>query len=444
MRVDFVKLVTRLFLALSLVFALFLTQGNLCFAADELFQMSVKQVKSGNYKHAIENLGKVLAHNPRDYRAYYFLGFCYEKGGDLKTASNMYARAMRLGYKTRVYDKAATRLQKVNPNAYVAAVSAAQGGGRQPVARPSGNAPTRAASATVSSSSSGQRYTQSATSSRGDYSNLPPEARIRYHQKPGSPHQLLSASVNGRPITVFFDTGAEGCVFGQTHFRQLGIKIPTGKPMGYSAGVGDGGAQPTWRVNVNLKVGPIEKRNFPINYVPAYSGEPLLGQTFFADFHYTIDDTGKTILFVRNDRTAAKQSQGSIYSGSNANRYEVPFENQGREIVVQVKVNGRTIPMFFDTGASGVLLTLQHCRQLGIKVPSSAKTLRGQGVQGSSLMLAFPVRSISMGPIEHRDFEVWVNPSGMIPHPLLGQSFFKNYKYSIDNVNKVIKFTRIR
>ncbi len=443
MRVDLVKLVTRLFLALSLVFALFLTQGNLCFAADELFQMSVKQVKSGNYKYAMENLGKVIAHNPRDYRAYYFLGFCYEKGGDLKTASNMYARAMVLGYKTRVYDKAATRLQKVNPNAYVAAVSAAQNPASRSRSFPTTvpNSPSRSTSASSSRTSS---ISTTAASSGESYGNLPPEARIRYHQNPGSPHQLLPASVNGRPITVFFDTGAESCVFGKCHFEQLGLPIPTGKPQTVTRGVGKNGIQATWIVKVTLKVGPIQKENFPIRFVPAYKGEPLLGQTFFADFQYTIDDAGKTILFVRNDRVTSAQSRGSAYSSSSSDRYEVPFTNEGREIIVKVKVNGREIPMFFDTGATPVLLSVKHCGELGIAIPKRVRISRHTGVQGQSLDIAFPVSSISMGPIEHRNFEISVTKQKSLPHPLLGQDFYKNYRYSIDNVNKVIKFTRIR
>lgn len=416
-------------------------------AADEEFRLGVAHVKKGEYPQAIKNLGICLKKNPRDYRAYYFLGVCYENAGDLKNASAMFSRAMQFGYKTSVYDKACTHLQKVNPSAYVAAVAAAQGTAS---ASSSTAAARPAASRATSNSNRGTADSASVASgaasgvSQKSYDNLPAEARIHYQTKPGSDHQFIDASVNGRRITMFFDTGAEGCVFGATHLKQLGIQPPKGPPIGYSRGVGAGGAQATWVMRVDLKVGPIEKKNFLISYVPPFSGEPLLGQTFVADFHYTIDSAGKTIHFVRNDRSGVRQSIGSIYAGNNSNRSEVPFTNEGKEIIVDVEVNGRKLPMYFDTGASGVLLTSEHVRQLGLVVPSDARKSLSHGVQGISHNLVFPIRSIKMGPIEHHDFDVAVDPSATIPHPLLGQSFFKDYRYSIDNVNKVIKFTRLR
>lgn len=427
------------------------SQGSL--GADEEFRLGVAHIKKREYPQAIKNLGICLKKNPRDYRAYYFLGICYENAGDLKNATTMFSRAMQFGYKTSVYDKACTHLQRVNPSAYVSAVAAAQGTNSASSASSSSSASARPAASRPSASPSSNPGTVTSASaasraasgvSQKSYDNLPPEARIHYQTKPGSDHQFIDASVNGRRITMFFDTGAEGCVFGATHLKQLGIQPPKGPPIGYSSGVGAGGAQATWVMRVDLKVGPIEKKNFLISYVPPFSGEPLLGQTFFADFHYTIDSAGKTIHFVRNDRSGVRQSIGSIYAGGNSNRSEVPFRNEGKEIIVDVEVNGRKLPMYFDTGASCVLLGASHLRQLGITVPGNARAGISHGVQGVSTILVFPIRSIRMGPIEHHDFDVAVDPSATIPHPLLGQSFFKDYRYSIDNVNKVIKFTRLR
>ncbi|MBK7838746.1 MAG: hypothetical protein IPJ49_13905 [Candidatus Obscuribacter sp.] len=58
------------------------------------------------------------------------------------------------------------------------------------------------------------------------------------------------------------------------------------------------------------------------------------------------------------------------------------------------------------------------------------------------LWQAFPVRTIKLGPIEKRDFEIDVVASSNMPHPLLGQTFFGDYQYTIDYDNKLIHFVR--
>lgn len=54
----------------------------------------------------------------------------------------------------------------------------------------------------------------------------------------------------------------------------------------------------------------------------------------------------------------------------------------------------------------------------------------------------FPVSSIKVGPIEKRDIMIGVPETAHMPHPLLGQSFFNDWQYTIDYQASVIRFVR--
>lgn len=109
---------------------------------------------------------------------------------------------------------------------------------------------------------------------------------------------LVSVEVNGRPIDMLFDTGAQSCLFSKKDMRMLGISIPADAEHEMTQGVG--GGMPGLRFPVSrMKLGPIDKTNLPITVVEQDFGEPLLGQSFFHDYQYTIDDQRNVIRFLR-------------------------------------------------------------------------------------------------------------------------------------------------
>lgn len=109
---------------------------------------------------------------------------------------------------------------------------------------------------------------------------------------------LVSVEVNGRPIDMLFDTGAQSCLFSKKDMRDLGISIPADAEHEMTQGVG--GAMPGLKFPVSrMKLGPIDKTNLPITVVEQDFGEPLLGQSFFHDYQYTIDDQRNVIRFLR-------------------------------------------------------------------------------------------------------------------------------------------------
>ncbi|MCA9801161.1 MAG: retroviral-like aspartic protease family protein [Cyanobacteria bacterium HKST-UBA02] len=402
-------------------------------SADPDTELGVKLFKQQKYGQAIKAFNRALKRSPKESGLYYFLGACYDQGGDKASAKKLYGFAIQLSPSSESAQLAAKALGKIDP-AYLQSVvdAATRSPGNSP--GPSSSHTTRAPRAT----SSQQVGIVNTHSNPHDVNSLPSECRVYY--EPMANHQIVTASVNGRSIKMLFDTGAEMCAFGKNHMDQLGVRIPSDARVGASHGVGAGGTQTTYNFPVTLKVGQIERRNFEISVQPHMDGEPLLGESFFKDFHYTIDAHSKSIHFVRND---VNESAGrSAYAGLQKSAYDVPFRREGKEMVVKVKVNDRDIDMYFDTGAFAIALTREHASQLRLAIPEDAQQTVVQGVAGPSPAWVFPVRSVKMGPIEKRNHMVSVVENAQMPHPLLGQEFFADWRYAVDNVNQVIRFRR--
>jgi hypothetical protein len=61
------------------------------------------------------------------------------------------------------------------------------------------------------------------------------------------------------------------------------------------------------------------------------------------------------------------------------------------------------------------------------------------GVGANSPVIEFNVDSIALGDVVKRNVLIWVGGSGAC---LLGQNFFKDRRYVIDNEKKLIRFFR--
>lgn len=279
-----------------------------------------------------------------------------------------------------------------------------------------------------------------------DYDSLPQDAVV-YFQKSESNAQLVEAYVNNRQIMMVFDTGAETCAFGKNHLIQLGIRPPEGPSVGNAIGVGSQSTVPFWRMTVDLKVGTILRRNMEILVQENLLTPPLLGQTFFRDFRYTVDSGASSIRFTKKPRLSTISANTShtvkSYATAASDPNSVPFVREGDTIRVMAEVNGRPCKMIFDTGASRTVFTFDQLKRLGINVPEDAEEEVHRGVGGEAKGAGFEITRLRLGPIEKRDFRISaVREIGEVNDPLLGQTFLGNWQYTIDYTNKVIRFVR--
>lgn len=184
-------------------------------------------------------------------------------------------------------------------------------------------------------------------------------------------------------------------------------------------------------MNADIKVADMLIPNCPITVLENLPGEPLLGQTFFKHFAYTIDYGSKSIMLTRKG-AAVPSPVGS----------SVPFVREGNELVVQAQVNGKPYAMYFDTGAMNCAFTAQDCKKLQIEIPDDAEKGISVGVGGETNSYHFPISSLKLGPIEKRNMQVSVVENSKMGRPLLGQSFYAGWQYTIDNERKTINFLR--
>lgn len=121
---------------------------------------------------------------------------------------------------------------------------------------------------------------------------------------------------------------------------------------------------------------------------------------------------------------AGNLADGPVGSG------KVVLEGDGRgHFMAQVTVNGTSLPMMVDTGASSVALTYEDAERLGIVPSGNAFRLSVQ--TGNGVVGAAPVRlrSVELRGISERirqsDVEAVVMPRGRLGTSLLGMSFLR-------------------
>lgn len=377
---------------------------------DAYYNQGVALYNQKNYKAAAPYFETAMRNSSWDSNAYYYAALTYQQLGDWTRAKQTYREIMKRFPGSQAANLAGSVLQRYDPE-FVRRMS---GQGSQ--------------TSTGGMSSGGVMYRSGSRSA--DYDQLPNEGKIYFQRVRNS--QVVDAQVNGRPIAMIFDTGAEACVFGKNHLKQLGINPPTGEPTGKSSGVGSAGTVGTWEMPVDLRVGNIVRHNFTVAVQDEMPCDPLLGQTFFRDFEYTTDPGANTIAFKKKGAT------DSLYGDRNA----VPFVKEGRELVVNVQINGRSCPMYFDTGADQISFSPGHLKSLGMSIPEDAQEGTSTGIGGSTKSYNFSIDRIVLGPIDKSNVEVSVVEASRMPKPLLGQNFFKDWQFTIDNDRHVIRFLR--
>lgn len=391
--------------------------------ADEYFNAGLTYFNQRRYKEAAPYFEYCLRNSPWDSNAYYYAALSYHYAGDTAKAKQLYRQVVERFGASGAASMAMAALKRLDPNFQL-------GRRTQPATAASPPAAGTSAAAAAQSEDEG-------LGSAADLASLPNEARIYY--TPSSNSMMVDAELNGRPIRMVFDTGAETCLFGKNHLGQLGIPAPTGPAQAMGGGVGSNKPIEKWIVRANLKLGPIMRTNFPVWVQDKLDTDPLLGQSFFRDFEYTVDTGAHSIVFKK--RSAG--GSATAYGSGGRDPYAVPFTKEGNEMVVDVEVNGRSTKMYFDTGAQGTIaFGKTHLGRVGLSVPEDAEEGISYGVGGQTKSMAFTIDRVKLGPIDKRDVKVTVLEESSMGKPLLGQGFFGDWQFTIDNANRMIRFVR--
>jgi len=103
--------------------------------------------------------------------------------------------------------------------------------------------------------------------------------------------------------------------------------------------------------------------------------------------------------------------------------------------VARGAVNGVSLSMLVDTGASTVVLKPADAERIGIDTKSLSFTMPVSTANGTAYAAPIRLKSVSVGPLEVRDVEALVAQPGALNENLLGMSFLKrlrSYEFSGD------------
>lgn len=417
-----------LILSLSLALAMGLSAFCHPAFAETKLQEGVRLYNAKQYKEAAAALDLYLNQNPKDSYAAYYAALSHQQSGNMNKARQYYRVTATVAPESQIGGYAKSILMKLDPSFAAAQAGASTG---------SSNGTSSSGTSSNGTSAAGKTGTASPGNAPATIDpKLPKECDVRCQKEGGS--IWVNTSVNGKPIRMVFDTGAPGVCLGKNQLEELGIQPPDGAPSGQTGGSSNSSAIDYWLMNATVKVGNLE-RVVPVTVLEHNASCPLLGQIFFKEFDYTIDQGAGNIHF----RQKALGPQGSI-----RNAYSMPFEfrKAGNRIVVTAEINGRPGQFIFDTGNSASAISFHSIKQAekyGARVPDDAEVGSHGGVSGSGRVRIFIVGRVKMGPIDRANVEVSANEQGNDDElPLLGEPYWQDYQYTIDMNQKKIHFVR--
>lgn len=108
--------------------------------------------------------------------------------------------------------------------------------------------------------------------------------------------KYVTAYINGVPIELIFDTGANKVVLNSDGLLYIGVKEfdDTRKRQAHTAG----GVTEGYIIKINsIRVGNIQKNDYDVAYIPS-STKNLLGASFFPSYSYFVDEDYKVIRLI--------------------------------------------------------------------------------------------------------------------------------------------------
>lgn len=388
------------------------------FATPE-FDQAVKLYNAKNYPAAKQVFAKIISGPNPGPTPIYYAGLCYQQMGDMAMAKWCY-EILNSHYanspESKLGQTALDRMKNVT-SAAIGAVSPP----KKIVPETSG--PRGAVSVT--------EFLRNYSMSDAEWKTMPDEVKIPFKRATSS-HLFLNGSVNGRSLAMMFDTGAEQCHFSRQQLESLGIKV---EHNGVKIPVqGIAGMSYSEMIMADIAIGDLRRR-IPVLVDDAPLGMPIVGETFFKEFRYDIDNAGGFIKFSKKPRAGM-----ASHSYESTDVIAVPYKNMGDNMVVMAKVNGMQFPMIFDTGSFAICFSMPQAASLGIRIPSDAKVMATAGAGGTVRAYEFTIDRIELGSIIKTSVPIVVNESSSPPLPLLGQPFYKDRRFSVDTEKHLIKF----
>jgi aspartyl protease family protein len=124
------------------------------------------------------------------------------------------------------------------------------------------------------------------------------------------------------------------------------------------------------------------------------------------------------------DRVMAEFVPGhaATRNGGGGRRVEIA-RGQGGNFTIQTRVNGASLPMVFDTGASSVVLTHDAAKAAGLPLEVLQYSINVDTANGRTRAAPVTLQSIAVGGIVEREISALIAQPGQLRQSLLGMSF---------------------
>jgi clan AA aspartic protease (TIGR02281 family) len=114
-----------------------------------------------------------------------------------------------------------------------------------------------------------------------------------------------------------------------------------------------------------------------------------------------------------------------------------------RPVIVEALLNRQvSVPLMVDTGATYTVVTRQTAQDLGIigleRLPKHSFLTPGGPIQSPVTTL----KSIRVGTVEAQNVAVAIDAEGHLPLGLLGMTFMRHFKVTVDQAQGQVKFER--
>ena len=387
----------------------FWTPGS---GANQLFQEGVKLFNSKNYKAATNQFEAALKTTPSDPNLLYYCAVSNQMSGNRARARQLFEYVSTNYQGSQVAAMSLSALKQWQNSGSSSSTTSSTGNIEDATPAPG----TR--TATV--------VTELAPSM---------EVKIPFERIGGGIY--VETQVNGRPVRMHLDTGASSTLIGANKLQELGLGRPAALQQHKVGGVGERTDVKGWNQTCDLRVGSIYLKNFPITVQDHMDGDPLLGQTFLSNFFVTIDESNRQVVL--------RKKASKTLAATKTDTISVPFtRGPGGHMIVTAEINGKPYQMYFDTGADGISFTQNDLKRLRIELPDNARELTMQGVAGQTKAYEFTIDKLKLGTIVKEDIAAHVVERSDMDHPLLGQTFYGGYDYTIDQEARVINFKKQR
>lgn len=365
--------------------------------ADDGMAAALALFQKKNYNAATKAFWP-LTFSSRGATASYYLALCYIQSGMNDEARVMFERIVKRWPDSPEAKLSAQYLQVPSTQPVLAkdVQGAAATAGTQPATQAHGPA-------------GGDLYS---AISKSDWDALPERSRIPVEREMG--HLFVKAKVNGRYCKMIFDTGAAVCCISSLDYPDLFSAEQLASAQRAVAGRVYGPV-PVKVLTTEITLQDIT-RKVRVMVIPE-KGCSLIGQNFFREYSYQVDDFYLRLTKAPYSSTASIPA--AVSAVRTVDKYTVAYEVEQNCMYVQALVNRRPTRVQFDTG----------CAPDGIVINPSMRGL-------------FDVRDnrierLEFGPVIRMGVPVYY-ASG-ISVPLIGPKIF-NRPYTVDPSKRLIKF----